>query len=59
MVEQYSIDEAFVDMTGTCHLFGTAKETEEQIRERICREGSAQQSLDAIDYMICKIKEQQ
>jgi len=37
-VEPYSIDEAFVDMTGTCHLFGTAEEAAEQIRERICRE---------------------
>lgn len=35
VVEQYSIDEAFVDMTTTCHLFGTPKEAAEQIRERI------------------------
>lgn len=35
VVEQYSIDEAFVDMTNTCHLFGTAEETAELIKNRI------------------------
>lgn len=34
-VEQYSIDEAFVDMSGSCHLFGTPQETGRQIKERI------------------------
>lgn len=34
-VEQYSIDEAFVDMTSTCHLFGNPKEVAEQIKNRI------------------------
>lgn len=38
VVEQYSIDEAFMDMTATCHLFGTAEETADEIRERIHRE---------------------
>ena len=38
VVEQYSIDEAFVDMSTTCHLFGTPEETAGQIRERICQE---------------------
>jgi DNA polymerase-4 len=37
-VEQYSIDEAFVDMTGTTRLFGTPREAAERIREHICRE---------------------
>lgn len=35
MVEQYSIDEAFVDMTATCHLFGTPEETAHIIKNRI------------------------
>lgn len=34
-VEQYSIDEAFVDMTSVCHLFGTPEETARQIKDRI------------------------
>lgn len=38
VVEQYSIDEAFVDMSTTCHLFGTPEEAAGQIRERICQE---------------------
>ena len=38
VVEQYSIDEAFVDMSTTCHLFGTPEETAGQIRERIYQE---------------------
>jgi len=35
VVEQYSIDEAFVDMTGTCHLFGSPVETANIIKDRI------------------------
>ena len=35
MVEQYSIDEAFVDMTATYHLFGTPEETAHIIKNRI------------------------
>lgn len=35
VVEQYSIDEAFVDMTSTCRLFGNPRETADQIRNRI------------------------
>lgn len=34
-VEQYSIDEAFVDMTSTCQLFGTPVETAGQIKRHI------------------------
>ena len=34
-VEQYSIDEAFVDMSSSCHLFGTPEETAARIKERI------------------------
>lgn len=37
-VEQYSIDEAFMDMTGTQGLFGPAQEAAERIRERIREE---------------------
>lgn len=37
-VEQYSIDEAFIDMTASCHLFGTPKETAERIKDRIKKE---------------------
>lgn len=35
VVEQYSIDEAFVDMTASCHLFGTPEEAAAQIKNRI------------------------
>lgn len=35
IVEQYSIDEAFVDMTASCHMFGTPEGTAEQIKDRI------------------------
>lgn len=38
VVEQYSIDEAFIDMTSTCHLFGTPEEAAYQIKERIKNE---------------------
>lgn len=34
-VEQYSIDEAFVDMSASCHLFGEPVETAEQVKNRI------------------------
>ena len=38
MVEQYSIDEAFMDMTETLHLFGTPVDTAHQIKNRIREE---------------------
>jgi len=34
-VEQYSIDEAFLDMSSSCHLFGSAEEVAGQIKNRI------------------------
>lgn len=37
-VEQYSIDEAFVDMSATCHLFGTPEEAAHIIKDRIREE---------------------
>lgn len=37
-IEKSSIDEAFLDMTGTIHLFGDPVSTAGQIRERIHRE---------------------
>ncbi|MCR2046396.1 DNA polymerase IV [Acetatifactor muris] len=37
-VEQYSIDEAFVDMSTSCHLFGTPEETTSLIKNRIREE---------------------
>jgi DNA polymerase-4 len=37
-VEQYSIDEAFIDMTGTEALFGKPEDVANVIRERIYRE---------------------
>lgn len=37
-VEQYSIDEAFVDMTGEELLFGTPVEAAKELKERIFRE---------------------
>ena len=38
VVEQYSIDEAFIDMSASCHLFGRKEEAARQIRERIREE---------------------
>ena len=35
VVEQYSVDEAFADMTASFHLFGTPEETAVQIKDRI------------------------
>ena len=35
IVEQYSIDEAFVDMTASCRLFGEPIEVAEQIKDHI------------------------
>lgn len=37
-IEQFSIDEAFLDMTSTIHLFGDPLETAKKIRERIREE---------------------
>ena len=38
VVEQYSIDEAFVDMSTSCHLFGSPKEAAMSIKKRIREE---------------------
>ncbi|WP_395546673.1 MULTISPECIES: DNA polymerase thumb domain-containing protein [unclassified Lacrimispora] len=38
IVEQYSIDEAYIDMTGTESLFGKPEDIANEIRERIYRE---------------------
>ena len=38
VVEQYSIDEAFVDMSETCHLFGTPEETAGRMKDRVREE---------------------
>ena len=38
IVEQYSIDEAFIDMTASCHLFGEPIEVAEQIKDHIKEE---------------------
>lgn len=35
IVEQFSIDEAFVDMSASCHLFGTPEDTAREIKDRI------------------------
>ncbi len=37
-IEKFSIDEAFLDMTETIHLFGNPLKTADQIRQRIARE---------------------
>lgn len=37
-IEKFSIDEAFLDMTETIHLFGKPLETADRIRERIKKE---------------------
>lgn len=38
VVEQYSVDEAFMDMTASCHLFGTPEEAAALIKDRIREE---------------------
>jgi DNA polymerase-4 len=38
VVEQYSIDEAFIDMSESCHLFGTPEAVAMQIKDRIREE---------------------
>ncbi len=38
VVEQFSVDEAFMDMTGTARLYSDPVQTAEQIKDRICRE---------------------
>lgn len=38
VMQQFSIDEAFLDMTDTVHLFGTPAETAEKLRMRIHNE---------------------
>lgn len=35
VVEQYSIDEVFLDMTGTCELYGTPVATAEMVKDKI------------------------
>ena len=37
-INQFSIDEAFLDMTDTCHLFGPPMDTASQIRNRVEKE---------------------
>lgn len=37
-IEKFSIDEAFLDMTETIHLFGAPEEVADRIRERVHRE---------------------
>jgi len=37
-IEKFSIDEAFLDMTGTIHLFGEPKAVADQIRKRVHQE---------------------
>ncbi len=37
-IEKFSIDEAFLDMSSTIHLFGSPLEVAEQIRQRVERE---------------------
>lgn len=34
-MQPISIDEAFLDMSGSCHLFGTPKEAAEKLRQRV------------------------
>lgn len=34
-IEPVSIDEAFVDMSGSCHLFGTARQAAQELRARV------------------------
>ena len=38
VIEKISIDEAFLDLTGSLHLFGSATEIAQKIKARICHE---------------------
>lgn len=52
-VYQYSIDEAFMDMTGTERLFGPAKECADLIRERIKNELGFTVNIGVGNNMVC------
>ena len=45
-LEQYSIDEAFVDMSTSCHLFGTPEQAAADIKNRI-REKPGSETLSS------------
>ena len=38
LVERFSIDESFLDVTGSCHLFGSGREIADMLRRRIREE---------------------
>lgn len=52
VIEQYSIDEVFMDMTGTEQLFGRAEELAERIRDRIYRELGFTVNIGVSDHKI-------
>ena len=55
-IEPISIDEAFLDMTGSCHLFGTPVEAARLLKERIKREVGLTASIGIAPVkMIAKI----
>lgn len=55
-IEPVSVDEAFMDITGSCHLFGGALETCKKIKERIKKELSLTASIGmAPNKMTAKI----
>ena len=46
LVERFSIDESFLDVTGSCHLFGSGTQIADQLRRR-------KKALKQIDTSIC------
>lgn len=52
-VYQYSIDEAFMDMTGTERLFGPPKECADKLRERIKEELGFTVNIGVGNNMVC------
>jgi len=56
LVEQLSIDEAFLDVTGTCGRWGSAEEMARELQERIQQELSLSASLGvATNKLVAKI----
>lgn len=55
-MQPISVDEAFLDMTGSCHLFGTSKEAGKKLRQRVKDETGLTASVGiAPTMMVAKI----
>ena len=53
-IEKFSIDEIFLDMTSTIHLFGSPLEVANEIRERIIAEAKSRyETLQRLAELNC------